>query len=249
MTRRRRRWCSPSPTASRARAGRSSRTRAICRTSRSTERCLQVIGDFLAEHDRARAAPHTTKPNPAGRRGDANEFDRMKFAGLAIAGALMPYPSATPASADLDPAHKGGTMRLLAVGAGGDIDPHVNYTLQYWQLYQSIYDGLVDVQARRRRRGLHHRSRSGGGAAGAGRRRQELHLQDPQGDQVLERPGADREGRGRLAAAHLQGQEPDRGRLLRGHRRAPTNAWRRRTPARSKAASSATRRLAPSPST
>ena len=23
------------------------------------------------------------------------------------------------------------------------IDPHVNYTLQYWQLYQSIYDGLV----------------------------------------------------------------------------------------------------------
>jgi peptide/nickel transport system substrate-binding protein len=57
-------------------------------------------------------------------------------AGLAMAGAL-------PAAAELDPAHKGGTMRLLAVGAGGTIDPHINYTLQYWQLYQFVYDGLV----------------------------------------------------------------------------------------------------------
>ena len=32
-------------------------------------------------------------------------------------------------------------MRLLAVGAGGTIDPHVNYTLQYWQLYQSSMTG------------------------------------------------------------------------------------------------------------
>ncbi len=67
---------------------------------------------------------------------------KSRMAGLAIAGALSAY-LCTPAAADLDPAHKGGTMRLLAVGAGGTIDPHVNYTLQYWQLYQSIYDGLV----------------------------------------------------------------------------------------------------------
>jgi peptide/nickel transport system substrate-binding protein len=39
--------------------------------------------------------------------------------------------------------HRGGNMRLLAVGAGGSIDPHINYTLQYWQLYQGLYDGLV----------------------------------------------------------------------------------------------------------
>ena len=26
------------------------------------------------------------------------------------------------------------------------IDPHINYTLQYWQLYQSIYDGLVNFK-------------------------------------------------------------------------------------------------------
>jgi peptide/nickel transport system substrate-binding protein len=67
---------------------------------------------------------------------------KARLAGLAIAGALSAY-LCTPAAADLDPAHKGGTMRLVAVGAGGTIDPHINYTLQYWQLYQSIYDGLV----------------------------------------------------------------------------------------------------------
>jgi peptide/nickel transport system substrate-binding protein len=67
---------------------------------------------------------------------------RIKFAGVAAA-ALLSLTAAAPASAELDPAHKGGTMRMLAVGAGGTIDPHVNYTLQYWQLYQSIYDGLV----------------------------------------------------------------------------------------------------------
>ena len=43
---------------------------------------------------------------------------KVKLAGLAIAGALSAY-FCTPAAADLDPAHKGGTMRLLAVGAGG----------------------------------------------------------------------------------------------------------------------------------
>jgi peptide/nickel transport system substrate-binding protein len=39
--------------------------------------------------------------------------------------------------------HRGGTMRLLSVAAGGTLDPQINYTLQYWQLYQSMYDGLV----------------------------------------------------------------------------------------------------------
>jgi peptide/nickel transport system substrate-binding protein len=39
--------------------------------------------------------------------------------------------------------HKGGTLHLQARDAAGSIDPHVNYTLQYWQLYQAAYDGLV----------------------------------------------------------------------------------------------------------
>ena len=28
-------------------------------------------------------------------------------------------------------------MKLLAKAAGGTLDPQVNYTLQYWQLYQA----------------------------------------------------------------------------------------------------------------
>ncbi len=39
--------------------------------------------------------------------------------------------------------HRGGIMRLVARGSNGTIDPHVAYSLQYWQLDQSVYDGLV----------------------------------------------------------------------------------------------------------
>ncbi len=39
--------------------------------------------------------------------------------------------------------HKGGSLKLLAKSAGGTLDPKVNYTLQYWQLYQAMYDGLL----------------------------------------------------------------------------------------------------------
>jgi peptide/nickel transport system substrate-binding protein len=43
-------------------------------------------------------------------------------------------------------AHAGGTLTLDATAAGGTLDPQVNYTLQYWQLYQATYDGLVSFQ-------------------------------------------------------------------------------------------------------
>ena len=43
--------------------------------------------------------------------------------------------------------HRGGTMRLLAKAAGGTLDPQVNYTLQYWQLYRGVYDGLLAFKA------------------------------------------------------------------------------------------------------
>jgi peptide/nickel transport system substrate-binding protein len=39
--------------------------------------------------------------------------------------------------------HKGGTLKMLAKTAAGSFDPQINYTLEYWQLYQSMYDGLV----------------------------------------------------------------------------------------------------------
>jgi peptide/nickel transport system substrate-binding protein len=46
----------------------------------------------------------------------------------------------------LTQAHRGGTLKLLANAAGGTLDPQVNYTLQYWQLYQATYDGLLAFQ-------------------------------------------------------------------------------------------------------
>ena len=50
---------------------------------------------------------------------------------------------AAPSAFTYYPAHAGGTIKLLASTAGGTLDPQVNYTLQYWQLYQASYDGLV----------------------------------------------------------------------------------------------------------
>ena len=47
-----------------------------------------------------------------------------------------------PAAA-LQPEHKGGVMKLIAHSGQGTIDPQINYTLQYWQLYQFVYDGLI----------------------------------------------------------------------------------------------------------
>jgi len=47
------------------------------------------------------------------------------------------------AAADTGSGHHGGTLRVIAHGAGGTLDPQVNYTLEYWQVFQSVYDGLL----------------------------------------------------------------------------------------------------------
>jgi peptide/nickel transport system substrate-binding protein len=63
-----------------------------------------------------------------------------KFALICCLGALVVVgagQSGTTAS------HRGGTLKLLAKAAGGTLDPQVNYTLEYWQLYQATYDGLL----------------------------------------------------------------------------------------------------------
>ena len=52
------------------------------------------------------------------------------------------FQGAWAAAADAT-SHHGGKLRLLAASSGGTIDPQVNYTLKYGQLYVSIYDGLV----------------------------------------------------------------------------------------------------------
>jgi peptide/nickel transport system substrate-binding protein len=47
------------------------------------------------------------------------------------------------AAAGYQTQHAGGTVTLLAKTAAGTLDPQINYTLQYWQLYQATYDGLT----------------------------------------------------------------------------------------------------------
>jgi peptide/nickel transport system substrate-binding protein len=65
-------------------------------------------------------------------------------AGLLLAStALIHGASAADDRAALMAAHRGGTMRLVANAAAGTIDPMINYTSQFWQLYQSTYDGLL----------------------------------------------------------------------------------------------------------
>ena len=66
---------------------------------------------------------------------------------VALVAAAAGYASSTsPTQRDSSvavQAHRGGTLKLLAKSAGGTLDPQVNYTLQYWQLYQAAYDGLL----------------------------------------------------------------------------------------------------------
>jgi peptide/nickel transport system substrate-binding protein len=64
----------------------------------------------------------------------------------AAAAALLAVGAMSPASAEYMKEHRGGTMRLVARGAAGTLDPHINYTLQYWGVYQSLYDGLFAFQ-------------------------------------------------------------------------------------------------------
>ena len=60
--------------------------------------------------------------------------------GLALLGMTILSPSSGALAAEGKP---GGTLRLLANAAAGTADPHINYTLQYFQLNYILYDGLV----------------------------------------------------------------------------------------------------------
>ena len=61
-------------------------------------------------------------------------------------GIIAVAPATTAGASGYQSQHAGGTLKLLASTAGGTLDPQVNYTLQYWQLYQATYDGLVSFQ-------------------------------------------------------------------------------------------------------
>ena len=62
---------------------------------------------------------------------------------LLLAAATMALLGTSMAHAEYLSEHRGGTMRLVARSAAGSVDPMINYTLQYWQIYQGIYDGLM----------------------------------------------------------------------------------------------------------
>jgi peptide/nickel transport system substrate-binding protein len=57
---------------------------------------------------------------------------------LALASLGLPALSAGEADT-----HRGGKLRLLASAGAGTVDPQVNYTLQFAQLFQGVYDGLL----------------------------------------------------------------------------------------------------------
>lgn len=64
-------------------------------------------------------------------------------AGLLLAQTALATVALAEDRAELMAKHRGGTMTLAAVSAAGTIDPMINYTAQFWQLYQMTYDGLV----------------------------------------------------------------------------------------------------------
>ena len=55
---------------------------------------------------------------------------------LVLAALLLALPAAAQT-------HRGGALRLLAHSAAGTLDPQVNYTAQYWQVFCATHDGLV----------------------------------------------------------------------------------------------------------
>lgn len=72
----------------------------------------------------------------------------FRRAGAALAGVLLAQTMLAGLAHAEDRAalmtqHRGGSMVLSAVSAAGTIDPAINYTAQYWQIYQMTYDGLV----------------------------------------------------------------------------------------------------------
>src|SRR5262249_21911608 len=73
--------------------------------------------------------------------GDEGMKDRKSLVAVVLVAIIGVV--ATGTSSARTTSHRGGTLKLLAKAAGGTLDPQVNYTLQYWQLYQATYDGLL----------------------------------------------------------------------------------------------------------
>ena len=115
--------------------------------------------------------------------------------------------------------HRGGTLRLVAKGAGGTLDPQVNYTLQYWQLYRSTYDSLLAFKNAAGTKAFtivpdlvtSIPKPTDGGKTWKFTLRKGIKFSNGKTVNVA--------GRAVLVRAHLQGPLPDRGRLLQRARR------------------------------
>ena len=58
-------------------------------------------------------------------------------------GASSSSAAGAAALAPYDAKKAGGTLTLVAQAAAGSLDPKINYTAEFWQLYQASYDGLL----------------------------------------------------------------------------------------------------------
>ena len=122
---------------------------------------------------------------------------------------------------------KGGTLMTVANAApSGSPDPQVNYTLQYWQLYQSRYDGLVAFKKAGGNEGFKIVPDLAEAMPDADQRRQDLDASSSaraSSSRTARRSTGD--GRRRLrSSASSRSQQPDRGHLLQRASSAPTRA-------------------------
>ncbi|MGI4955932.1 MAG: ABC transporter substrate-binding protein, partial [Janthinobacterium lividum] len=93
---------------------------------------LAYAGPWSSGAGRAPLRSQTPSPQPSpGGRGSRKHLVPVILACLLCPAAHAQAP------------HRGGELRLLARSAAGTIDPQVNYTAQYWQVFALAYDGLV----------------------------------------------------------------------------------------------------------
>ena len=67
----------------------------------------------------------------------------LRLAPLLLLAALLCSTAASAAPDPLMAAHRGGTLRLTADSAFGSLDPQINYTVGFSQVFYVVYDGLV----------------------------------------------------------------------------------------------------------
>jgi peptide/nickel transport system substrate-binding protein len=86
------------------------------------------------------------------------KWTSLKRAGLVAAALLAQTALYSGAHAEdraqLMQEHRGGTMTLSAVSAAGTVDPMINYTAQFWQVFQMTYDGLLKFKQADRKEGF-----------------------------------------------------------------------------------------------